>query len=73
MATNPPDNPIGVAVLRVWWEPGSKPALRARLLVVNDAQEAPAEYATAAGIDDVCADIRSWLREWSELQPPQGG
>jgi hypothetical protein len=72
MATNP-DNPIGVAVLRVWWEPGSKSALRARLLVVNDERDAPAEYATAASIDDICAETRSWLREWSGHQPPQGG
>ncbi|WP_159072408.1 hypothetical protein [Streptomyces sp. CMB-StM0423] len=66
-------SPTGVLVLRVWWEPAHPPALRARLLVVDDPREAPVEYATAAGTEDVTESVRAWLQEWSDKARARGG
>ncbi|AQA15903.1 hypothetical protein BV401_01840 [Streptomyces malaysiensis subsp. malaysiensis] len=59
------DTRTGVLILRVWWEPEQTPALRARLLVAINPQQAPAVYSVAAGLDDVCDQVRAWLQEWS--------
>ncbi|MFF7146230.1 hypothetical protein ACFZB5_34495 [Streptomyces nodosus] len=65
------DGPTGVLVVRVWCVPGHTPALRARLLVVNSPEQAPAEYAAAAGLDDICEQVRRWLQTWSpNMQAP---
>lgn len=63
MAVQPPS---GVLVIRVWWEQAQPPALRARLLVADSAHEAPAVYATAAGLHDVCEIVRGWLEQWGD-------
>ncbi|MER6442618.1 hypothetical protein ABT275_40845 [Streptomyces sp. NPDC001185] len=59
------DAPTGVLVIRVWCEPGQTPALRARLLVVNSPDEVPAVHSAAAGLDDICSQVREWLQTWS--------
>ncbi|MFF4752703.1 hypothetical protein ACWD5R_11190 [Streptomyces sp. NPDC002514] len=61
-----PDTRTGVLVIRVWWEPGQTPALRARLLVADSALHPPVVYATAAGPDDVCRQVAAWLQRWTE-------
>ncbi|MFJ2399268.1 MULTISPECIES: hypothetical protein [unclassified Streptomyces] len=55
------DAHTGVLVLRVWYEPGRTPALRARLLVVDSPDQVPAEYSAAAGLDTICDQVRAWL------------
>ncbi|MFJ2398103.1 hypothetical protein ACIOTI_35900 [Streptomyces sp. NPDC087843] len=59
------DAHTGVLVLRVWYEPGRTPALRARLLVVDSPDQVPAEYSAAAGLDEICSQVREWLQTWS--------
>ncbi|MFE9061180.1 hypothetical protein [Streptomyces violaceusniger] len=67
-----PDPLTGILIVRVWYEPGQTPALRARLLVVNSAQQAPAVYSAAAGLDDVCEQVREWLQNWSLSMEARG-
>jgi hypothetical protein len=67
------DTPTGTLIIRVWLEPGQTPALRSRLLVVDNARQAPVVYATAAGLDDVCEQVRGWLQKWIESQESPDG
>ncbi|MEW1862623.1 MULTISPECIES: hypothetical protein [unclassified Streptomyces] len=67
------ETPTGTLILRVWLEPGQTPPLRARLLVVDSVQQAPVAYAAAAGVDEICAQVRRWMEKWSEnTERPDG-
>lgn len=66
------DTPTGVLIIRVWCEPEQTPALRARLLIVDVPGQIPTVYATAAGLEDVCEEVRRWLRNWSLNTDPSG-
>jgi hypothetical protein len=60
----------GVLLLRVWVEPGL-PGLRARLVGSTDGEPASiVTVAAAAGIDDICTAMRTWLEH---LTPPSAG
>lgn len=60
-------------IIRVWLEPGQTPALRSRLLVVDSVRHAPVVYATAAGLDEVCEQVRMWLEQWTESEKGPDG
>ena len=61
----------GLLLIRVWVEPGV-PGLRARLIELTDGEPARrATVAAAAGVDDACKALRTWLEQLSG--PPPGG
>ena len=68
-----PDGPApqGLLVLRAWFEPNDPAATpRARLLVVDD-DPLGTTWATAAGVEQVCAEVERCLEHLrARVAPP---
>jgi hypothetical protein len=60
---------VGVLVIRIWMEHDSGSSLRARITRTLDIS-ARDDVVTAATTDDeICAEVRAWLRAFSEISP----
>jgi nuclear transport factor 2 (NTF2) superfamily protein len=62
MVGEPPRQPTAVLVVSAWRE-GAPPRLAARITYTLDATQRNRVTVTAAGIDEIDAVVRSWLRE----------
>jgi nuclear transport factor 2 (NTF2) superfamily protein len=62
MVGEPPRQPTAVLVVSAWRE-GAPPRLAARITYTLDATQRNRVTVTAAGVDEIDAVVRSWLRE----------
>jgi hypothetical protein len=51
----------GALVVRVWLERADRSGLRARITRTTDVFDAGMNVTSAASVDDVCDEVRSWL------------
>jgi hypothetical protein len=66
---------VGILVIRVWVEKNSVSGLRARITRTVDIATHDEVVTAAATVDEICAEVRSWLHEFHTTSPrrPQGG
>jgi hypothetical protein len=55
---------VGILVLRVWAEDGDD-RLRARITDSSDVFSGQQQAVAAAGSDEICAAVRSWLAHFA--------